>query len=215
MNQQERISFNAVVVAAICTSAVIVAVVAALAVDALPLLVIGAGLIGLIIIGLARVGVGLFSRYTEAALKRDALRFGHIETVMRMGYLPEGRNVRYSPIAPQLDTPSDIPVSVMGETASTVAAYSEDAINLLALSLQWQREASADVMQVIPYHLARKHDYFRDVAVWIRATQFLLVNQIAVERLRGQRKLGTFVITGTVEQAYQRMRASRDAPLPR
>lgn len=210
--QHERIGANAVILSLLALMVISGIVMAALAFDALLLLIGGIVVLGMIAIGLARIGVGLFSRYTDATLKRDALRFEHIETVMRIGYLPEGGKVSYKPIR-QLEAPSDIPVSVSGETASTVAAYSEDALNLLALSLQWQRETGADPTQVVPYHAARKSDYFRDVEIWMRAVQFLLVNQIGVERRQGNRKMGTFVISGTVEQAYYRMRGSTPLPL--
>src|SRR5512139_4100631 len=114
--QRERISFNGLAVVA-CIVALIVV-----------LLVGGVIVLCITAVALGRVGVSLFSRYTEATLKRDALRFSHIETVMKMGYLPEARNVQYRPM--QIEAPSDIPVSVSGETASTVAPYSEDALNL-------------------------------------------------------------------------------------
>ena len=206
MNTSERIGFNAVVVMSIVGVVIAALVMAALAMDALWTLLLGFVALGLLIIALARVGVSLFARYTDAALKRDTLRYGHIETVMKLGYLPEGGRVSYKPI-PQIEAPTDIPVGIAGVTESTVAPYSEDALNLLALSLQWQRESNADQTQIAPYHVARKSDYFRDVAVWMRAVQFLLVNQIGTERMRGGRKMGTYVITGTVEQAYQRMRS--------
>src|SRR5512137_1219255 len=110
-------------------------VLGALSIGALWSLVAGFVVLGVTLIGLARVGVSLYSRYTDASLKRDTLRFGHIETVMKMGYLPEARNVRYVPM-PQLEAPEDVPVSLRGVTREQLAEFKVHAVNLLALSKQ-------------------------------------------------------------------------------
>jgi len=202
MNTQERISFNGLIVIAISVFAIAALVVAALAVGALWLLIGGVIVLGVITIALARVGVGLFSHYTDAALKRDTLRFGHIETVMKLGYLPEGGRVRYVPI-PQIEAPEDVPVSLQGITAEQLSEFKIHAVNLLALSKQEMGNTSG---QVIPFRRARENDYFRDVAIWTNAVRYLLANKIAEEKYKegqnGKRKIGTFLMAGTVEQAF-------------
>lgn len=192
---------NRLVIAAVSVLAVSLIVFVAISADMLGLLLFGVVLLGLISIGLSWVGVNLFSRYTEAQLKRDVVRFDHIEAMADKGYLPMGRGIAYKALpAPLFDT--DIPVSVSGETASTISAYDTDAYELLVLSKKLLGENQT---QIAPYHKARKDPYFADVAVWMRAVQYLLVHQMAVERYNGKRKEGTFLVAGTVGQALGKM----------
>jgi hypothetical protein len=207
MNTQPQQRLSVTGIAAIFGIAAVVAgiVLAALALGALWALIGGVVALGVISVALARVGVSLFSRYTDAALKRDTLRFGHIETVMKMGYLPEARNVRYVPM-PQLEAPADVPVSLAGITNEQLAEFKIHAVNLLALSKQEMGENSG---QVLPFYRAKENDYFRDVAVWTNAVRFLIANRIAVEQYKdgkqGRRKVGTFLVAGSVGQAFDNL----------
>jgi len=200
------------IVALVIVTAIALIVFAAITAGTLPTLVFGVVVLGLISIGLATVGVNLYARYADAQFKRDNLKLTHIERMADRGFLVSGRGVPNYLALPKPES-EDIPVSTSGITQSTIAPYQEDAFELLALTVS--EPGARDSTQVMPYHKARKNDYFKDPAIWMRAVQFLLVNQIAVERYEGKRKLGTFVLSGTVGQAYDRMKRTAPAPLLR
>lgn len=81
---------NRLVIGAIAVTAITLIVFVAIGSNMLGLLIFGVMLLGVISIVLARIGFNLFSQYTDAVLKRDALRFEHAERAMRQGFLPEG-----------------------------------------------------------------------------------------------------------------------------
>ncbi len=187
----------------IAISAIALIVFGALAMNALPALIIGVIVLGVISIALSWVGVNLFSRYTDAQHKTKSLLYNHIEKMAEKGYIPVSDKVKYVALPAPQQGEMDIPVSTSGETMSTVAQFQQDAYELLCLSKQVLGE---NQNQVAPYHKARKNEYFSDVAVWMRAVQFLLVHAIAEERYSGKKKLGTFLRSGTIGQALNRMR---------
>jgi hypothetical protein len=204
-----RHSVNRFLLGVLIASSLSLIVIAAISANALPELIFGVVALGLISIGLATVGVNLFGRWSEAQWKRDNLKLSHIENMADKGLIVTGRGVPTYIALAAPDT-EDIPVSTQGITASTVAPYRQDALNLLALSKQVM---GANSLQVVPYYKARKNDYFKDVAIWTGAVQFLLISQLAIERYDGKRKLGTFVNHGTVGQIYERMSKSASSPL--
>ena len=176
-------------------------VLAAIGAGVLGWLLVGVVLLGIVAIGIANVGVNLFSRYTDASIKTRALQYGHIEYMAKIGYTQTGSG--YVPL--QLPEPlPDIPVSLDGITAEQLREFKILAVNLLALSKQEMGDTSD---QVIPYHRARSNEYFKDVAVWSNAVRYLLANKIATERYKngknGKKKEGTFMIVGTVGQAFE------------
>src|SRR5512139_1507662 len=88
-------------------------VMAAIAVDALLLLVGGLVVVGAVLIGLASIGVNLFAKATEADNKRKMLLYDHVESMAKIGYLPESNSVRYVPLQlPEVEY--DIPLSLTG-----------------------------------------------------------------------------------------------------
>lgn len=113
----------------------------AIAYDALVLLIFGIVVVGLLIIGLSAIGVNLFSRYTDAVLKRKALEYDHDERVIKLGYLPIGKN--YEPTKPLALTP---PAPARSQTAKSIQFDSADlrssVTNLLLFSMNLLGEDS-------------------------------------------------------------------------
>lgn len=145
-------------------------------------------------------------RITNSRYKMIELNYNHIERVMKLGYQPNRAGYVMLP-APQIDYEPDIPVSIAGVSPQALTEYRTDAENLVALSKQLILQGIVkDKQQIAPYNQARKVDYFRDVAIWMNAVRYLMANQMAEERKRGNKHLGTFCIAGTVEQLYQRLR---------
>lgn len=87
---------------AIITGLVLI-VLAAIATDALITLIAGVIVLGLIAIGLATIGVKLFSRYTDAVLKRKSLEYEHVQNMAKLGYLPTGG--KYLPMRAEIAAP--------------------------------------------------------------------------------------------------------------
>lgn len=209
MNQQTESRFNLnIFLAVLFIGAVIAAIVmAALAFDVLWSLIGGVFVVGVIVVALAWIGVNLFSRWTDARIKDRAVKFEHVEHMAKIGYIPAGQGIRYEPL--RIAGPVDLAVSTRDVRASTVAAFRDDALNLLALSKQ---ELGADSQQVLPYYKARQNEYFRDVKVWTQAVQYLLVHQIAWQDNDEGKQNGTFLQTGTIGQAYAMLRGDNQPP---
>jgi hypothetical protein len=192
----------------VIATAIALIVFAAISADKLWQLVIG-------VIVLASIGVYLFRRWAEAQNERDKLKWTHIEHMADLGLLVTGRGVPTYTLM-TLAEPEDVSVSVQGVTDSVVAPYQRDALELLALSKQIMPQGENST-QIAPFYKARQDSYFKDVAVWTSAVQFLLIKQLADERYRdgknGRKKEGTFVRHGTVGQVYEMMRKSAPSPL--
>lgn len=207
MNTTQRGQHINVFIAAIFVAlALAVIVLVALGMGMLWYLIGGVFAVGLITIGLSWVGVNLFSRYTEASIKAHSLKYDHIEHMAKLGYVPIGAG--YEPL--QLpEPPEDVSVSLRGVTAEQLAEFKIHAVNLLALSKQVMGETS---QQVLPSYRATENDYFKDGTSWTSAVQYLIANSIAVERYKqgknGKKKIGTFLIAGTVGQAYDALRGA-------
>lgn len=197
------LNLNRFLLSVTIVSALALIVLASIVADALPALIAGVIVLGLISIGLATVGVNLFSRYTDAQHKMRSLQYSHIETMAAKGFLPAG--AKYEPA--RLPEPDDVRISTQGATARTVAPYHEEAVNLLALSLQWHRQARRkDPLQIITWREAEKHEYFAgNFELYHQACQYLIVNMLAAQRMNGRKNEGTFITSGTLEQAYQRL----------
>lgn len=176
-------------------------VLAAIAAGALAALIAGVVVLGLILIGLSTIGVWLFVKFGAVKLKIDAERNRHVEAMADRGLLPRGG--RYEPA--MLDEPEDLPVSLSGEVDSTIDAYRNDAIELLALSCL-EMPMKRDSRQVMPYYKARKNQYFADVNVWMNAVKFLLMKRIAHEERRRGKNIGTFLNSGTVGVALDNLK---------
>lgn len=206
--QPQRGNLNIFLAAIFALLVVAGIVLAALSLNMLWSLIVGIAVAGAVVIGLAWIGVNLFSRFTDAVLKREALRFEHDEHVMKLGYLPLSRGIMYQPIA-QIEMPADVPVSLQGITAEQLAEFKIHAVNLLALSKQEMGDTSS---QVIPFYRAKENDYFRDVAIWTNGVRYLIANKIAYERYKegqnGRKKIGTFLNAGTVGQAFEALNGS-------
>jgi hypothetical protein len=199
---QHGASINVVIAAIFVALSLAVLVLVALGLGMLWSLIGGVFAVGLILIGLSWIGVNLFSRYTEASIKAHTLKYDHIEHMAKLGYTITGAG--YEPL--QLpEPPADMPVSLQGITAEQLASFKIHAVNLLALSKQEMGETSG---QVIPFYRARENDYFKDVAVWTNGVRYLIANQMAGERYKGNKKIGTFLNAGTVGQAYDLLRGA-------
>lgn len=176
-------------------------VLASIAAGALAALIAGVVVLGLILIGLSTIGVRLFVKFADAKLKIDEEQNRHVEAMADRGLLPRGG--RYEPA--MLDEPEDLPVSLTGEVDSTIDAYRNDAIELLALSCL-EMPMKRDSRQVMPYYKARKNQYFADVNVWMNAVKFLLMKRIAHEERRRGKNIGTFLNSGTVGVALDNLK---------
>lgn len=180
-------------------------VLAAIATNALTMLIAGVVVLGLILIGLSTIGVRLFVKFSDAKLKIDQEQNRHVEAMADMGLLPRGG--RYEPAL--LDEPEDLPVSLSGEVDSTVDAYRNDAIELLALSCL-EMPMKRDSQQIIPYYKARKNPYFEDVGTWMNAVKYMLIKQMVYQKRRkgrsGWKNIGTFLNSGTVGVALDSLK---------
>lgn len=201
---------NYFLISIVIVSAITLVVFAAITAGSLLSLVVGVIVLGLISIGLASVGVNLFARYSEAQYKRDDLKLSFIEHMADKGILVEGRGVpTFKPL--QLPEPeSDVPIGTSGQTDSTVSVYRDVAIELTALSkMVMPGKDKAD--QIAPYRTAKaQHEMFRGgegFTTYQHACQYLLIKQYCYEKMNGKRKLGTFVLSGTVGQLYEKIRA--------
>lgn len=208
-------NMNRFLLGLVIATAIALVVFAAISADKLLDLVGGIIALGVIAIALAWIGVKLYARWADAQHKRDSLKLAHIERMADKGLLLTGRGVpTYTPL--QLTEPEDVSVSVQGVTDSVVAPYQRDALELLALSKQIMPQGENST-QIAPFYKARQDSYFKDVAVWTSAVQFLLIKQLADERYKegknGRKKEGTFVRHGTVGQVYEMMRKSAPSPL--
>jgi hypothetical protein len=171
----------------------------AIGTDRLVDLIGGVFAVGAIGVALAVVGVALYTRMSASRATREELLYSHAEAMAKQGIMVNDRRALcYAPIA-QLDMPADVPVSLQGITQDQLAEFKIHAVNLLALSKQEMGENSG---QVIPFYRARENDYFRDVAIWTNAVRFLIANNMAMERYKGNKKIGTFLNAGTVGQAF-------------
>lgn len=196
--QPRTINSTAIFIAIIIAAVVVVVIGQAIAGEQFWTLVGGFAVFSVLLVALAWIGIHLFNRYTETVLKRDALRYDHAQAMVKYGLLFNGSE--YKELAPP---EQDIPVSLNGITEAQLMEFQEDACNLLALSIQLMGENS---QQVAPYYKARANDYFKDVAVWTNAVRFLLSRQYASERYKGGKKEGTFLTSGTVRQAWEKMK---------
>lgn len=130
-------------IAAIGITGLVLIVFVAIGADMLPLLIGGVIVLGLISLGLFSVGVGLFSRFTDSVLKREALRFEHAERAMSKGFIPEGRGfLTYR----QIQTARPEPVKQIAEPVQGVhftdSELETNVVNLLAFSVQLLGENS-------------------------------------------------------------------------
>lgn len=189
----------------------------ALALAVIVLVALGLGVLwsligGFAVIGGVAIALGLIVAkyivipFLNAKVKVDSARYDHIEHMAKLGYAPIGAG--YEPL--QLpEPPEDVSVSLRGVTAEQLAEFKVHAVNLLALSKQVMGETS---QQVLPSYRATENDYFKDGISWTSAVQYLIANSIAVERYKqgknGKRKIGTFLIAGTVGQAYDALRGA-------
>lgn len=189
------------VIAFIAAFGLVLIVLAAIAANALPALIAGVVVLGLIVISLSTIGVWLFVKLSGAKLKMNEESNRHVEAMADLGFLPRGG--RYEPT--MLDEPEDLPVSLSGEVDSTIDAYRNDAIELLALSCL-EMPMKRDSRQVMPYYKARKNQYFADVNVWMNAVKFLLMKRIAHEERRRGKNIGTFLNSGTVGVALDSLK---------
>lgn len=199
MNTQRGQHINTFIAAIFIVFSLAVIVLIALGMDMLWQLIGGIFAVGLIMIGLASVGVMLVRVASDPVVKIISARLDmqheanrHDEEYLRRGFVLDTSGYQ------QIEAPSDIPVSLQGITAEQLAEFKIHAVNLLALSKQEMGDTSN---QVIPFYLARDNDYFKDVAVWTNGVRYLLANQMAAERYKGKKKLGTYLNAGTVGQA--------------
>jgi hypothetical protein len=203
---------NIFLAAIVVITAITLIVFAAITAGTLSTLIFGVVVLGLISIGLATVGVNLFARYAEAQWKRDNLKLTHIERMADRGFLVSGRGVpTYLALQPP-EIENDVPVGTSGVTNSTVDIYRDVAVELVALSKQiMPGKDKAD--QIATYRKAKAgHEMFRGgegFTTWQHACQYLLIKQYCKEKFdeaTGKKKLGTFVISGTVGQLYEKIR---------
>lgn len=199
-------SLNIFIAMIVITLALAVIVLVALGNGMLWSLIGGVFAVGAILIGLASVGVALVRVASDPIVKIMSAKIDmqhemnrHDEEYLKRGYVPEYSGYK------QIEAPTDIPVSLQGITAEQLAEFKVHAVNLLALSKQEMGETS---QQVIPFYLARDNDYFKDVAVWTNGVRYLIANQMAGERYKGKKKIGTFLNAGTVGQAYDALRGA-------
>lgn len=101
---------------------------------------------GLIVVSLAAIGVALFRVAAPHMLKSNAERNRHTETMVKAGYLPQYRNVRYEPIqtlqaAPQPEAPKQIAPPSSG-IHFTDSELETNVVNLLLFSVQLLGEES-------------------------------------------------------------------------
>lgn len=183
-------------------------VMAAIAADRLGDLVLGLGIVGLIVIILASIGVLLFGKWGTVKIAIDQEHNRHTEEMFKHGALPSSNRYKLLP-KPQVEY--DVPVDTSGETATSIIPYRQEAIELVALSVQWhQSDPQTDQTQIAPERIAKKlHEYFRGsdgFNKWQQAIKYLQIMRLADERKQGQKSLGTFAHE-PVQQLYARMKS--------
>lgn len=116
----------------------------------------------------------------------------------RWGYVP----LQLPPSTIEPDIPIAFPA---GATETAVAPYNHEALEVVALSKQIMGERSD---QIITYAKAKENNYFRGKAGyehWNNGCQWLTIHQYVEARKQGQKHLGTFCMSGTVGQLYDRL----------
>lgn len=122
------------VIGVIIGSALTIVVLAAIAANSLWTLIGGVIVIGVITIGLSWIGVNLFSRYTDAVLRRNEIDYRHAENTMKLGYVPENRRMIYTPIQQPTAIEAPKQVSPANQIILNPNALQTSAVNLLLFS---------------------------------------------------------------------------------
>lgn len=185
-------------------------IMAAIATDRLGDFVLGLAVVGCVLIVLAAIGVWLFGMWGRVKVTIDTETHRHIEQMLDKGALPNNNRYRLLPAASEPEY--DLPISTSGETATSVVAHRQEAVELLTITKQWHdQKRQADPTQIIPHRFAKKmHVYFagdEGFQRWHNGMKYLILSSLADERKVGSRSRGTFARGCTAVQLYERLKA--------